>query len=145
MAELLQARGQRDLNPRPPEPHAGQESYSKRQLVGFSMASERRRRMPLPEMSGFAGRNGTNNSTTTTPRSTWTALGSLILHDGGQDDNACPLARSGRRHLSPRPLNPNASISRGITTKVPTTRCPGRQTASKAYLPDYGPSIHYRR
>jgi len=79
------------FNPRPPEPHAGQESYSKRQLVGFSMASERRRRMPLPEMSGLAARNGTNNSTTTTPRSTWTALGSLILHDGGQDDNACPL------------------------------------------------------
>ena len=43
------------------------------------MASERRRRVPLPEMSGFAARNGTNNSTTTTPRSTWTALGSLRL------------------------------------------------------------------
>jgi len=28
------------------------------------MASERRRRMPLPEMSGFAGRNGTQSSTT---------------------------------------------------------------------------------
>src|SRR5438552_5380954 len=97
MAELLQARGQRDLNPRPPDTHAGQESYSKRQVVGFSMASERRRRMPLPEMSGFVGRNSTNNSTTTTPRSTWTALGSLIRHDAGPDDNGCPLARSGWR------------------------------------------------
>jgi hypothetical protein len=27
------------------------------------MASERRRRVPLIEMSGFAGRNGTNNGT----------------------------------------------------------------------------------
>src|SRR5216117_1978124 len=52
------------LNPRPPEPHAGQESYSKRQLVGFSMASERRRRVPLVEMSGDDGRNGTRNGTT---------------------------------------------------------------------------------
>src|SRR6266516_8111737 len=56
--------GRRDLNPRPPEPHTGQEHEPKRQLVGFSMASERRRRVPLIEMSGFAGRNGTNNSTT---------------------------------------------------------------------------------
>jgi len=52
------------IDPRPPEPHTGQEHQPKRQLVGFSMASERRRRVPLPEMSGFAGRNGTKNGTT---------------------------------------------------------------------------------
>src|SRR5438105_12514923 len=56
--------GRRDLNPRPPEPHAGQGNHLKRQLVGFSMASERRRRVPLAEMSELAGRNGTRNSTT---------------------------------------------------------------------------------
>ncbi len=55
--------GRRDLNPRPPEPHTGEGIHLKRQLVGSSMASERRRRVPLREMSGFAGRNGTNNST----------------------------------------------------------------------------------
>jgi hypothetical protein len=55
--------GRRDLNPRPPEPHADQGNHLKRQLVGFSMASERRRRVPLAEMSGFAGRNGTKNGT----------------------------------------------------------------------------------
>src|SRR2546427_7876524 len=52
------------ISPRPPEPHAGGGIHLKQQLVGFSMASERRRRVPLSEMSGFAGRNGTNNGTT---------------------------------------------------------------------------------
>ena len=60
--------GRRALNPRPPEPHAGQGSYSKRQLVGFSMASERRRRVPLVRMSGDDGRNGTRNGTRTRTR-----------------------------------------------------------------------------
>src|SRR5437762_12011477 len=55
----LKESGRRDLNPRPPEPHAEQGNHLKRQLVGFSMVSERRRRVPLIEMSGFAVRNGT--------------------------------------------------------------------------------------
>jgi hypothetical protein len=47
-----------------PEPHAGEGNHPKRHLVGFSMASERQYRMPLVTMSGFAGKNGTRNSTT---------------------------------------------------------------------------------
>ena len=60
--------GRRDLNPRPPEPHADQGIHFKRQLVGFSMASERRCRVPLIEMSGDAGGNGTRNGTRTPTR-----------------------------------------------------------------------------
>jgi hypothetical protein len=37
--------------------------HLKGQLVGLSVASERRCRVPLAEMSGFAERNGTPNST----------------------------------------------------------------------------------
>src|SRR5205823_2039083 len=66
--ERLAAAGVGASGARPPEPHPGQESYSKRQLVGFSMASERRRRVPLAEMSGFGGRNGTRNGTRTPTR-----------------------------------------------------------------------------
>src|SRR5258707_30962 len=35
-----------------PRPHADQGNQPKRQLVGFSMPSERRCRMPLPQMPG---------------------------------------------------------------------------------------------